>query len=191
MNSEWDLCELYCVVTDQYGMSDQTNTTVLYMVRADGLLYRISNGEATITGYIGNAAELVIPETIEDCPVTEIYEHAFGESGAECTTLESVYIPASVTDMDRGAFSFCPNLTSVTISEDNTVYTAIDNVVYTNAGTQLVFCAGGKTGSFAIPNTVTTISERAFEGCEKLETICKFLCYTHFERRIYERRKSL
>ncbi|MBE6666476.1 MAG: leucine-rich repeat domain-containing protein [Ruminococcaceae bacterium] len=35
----------------------------------------------------------------------------------------------------------------------------------------MVYCPVGKTGAYTIPNTVTSIGERAFQGCENLTGI--------------------
>jgi len=62
-----------------------------------------------IQGYKGTGKHLVIPETINGRPVTEIGNLAFSKMG-----LESVSIPASVRIIGRGAFSG-NKLTGVTI----------------------------------------------------------------------------
>ena len=59
---------------------------------AEGLEYNIANGQAIITKYTGNAADLVIPDTIQEYPVTEIYDQAFHN----CTSLKNITIPAGV-----------------------------------------------------------------------------------------------
>ena len=79
----------------------------------DGYNYTVSGGEVTITGYMGSAKELVIPDTIEGYPVTSIKNQAF----VVRPHLESVIIPGSVISIGREAFYYCINLKKVTISD--------------------------------------------------------------------------
>ncbi|MDY2855946.1 MAG: hypothetical protein SOT38_02445, partial [Oscillospiraceae bacterium] len=56
--------------------------------------YTISNGEVTVTKYIGTATDVVIPETIEGKPVTEVSEFCFDEDGENGNhTIVTLYIP--------------------------------------------------------------------------------------------------
>ena len=69
-----------------------------------------SNGNVTITKYIGSGGDVVIPEELDGHPVTIIGEQAF----LECTGLTSVVIPSNVMKVKANAFTWCENLTSVT-----------------------------------------------------------------------------
>lgn len=64
-----------------------------------------------ITGYVGKDAEVVIPETIADCPVTTVYDKAFAEN----KTITSVTIPESVKKIGMHAFLDCENLTEINL----------------------------------------------------------------------------
>ncbi|MDR2517857.1 MAG: hypothetical protein LBD13_00395 [Spirochaetaceae bacterium] len=60
---------------------------------ANGFFYAINNGQTiTITGYFGDLASLVIPERIQDMPVTAIGNSAF----IRCARLTSITIHASI-----------------------------------------------------------------------------------------------
>ena len=85
--------------------------------------YWVWNGEATITGYNGSEANLIIPAEIGGYKVTEIGMEAF----RNCTFLISVTIPDSVTSINSGAFDNCTSLTSISIP--NSV-TSIGGVVF-------------------------------------------------------------
>lgn len=63
----------------------------------------------TITKYTGTESTVILPSTISGWPVTKIGEAAFQDN----TTITSVTIPASVTEIDSNAFAGCTNLTSV------------------------------------------------------------------------------
>lgn len=62
-----------------------------------------------ITGYVGTATEVIIPDVIADCPVTTIYDQAFAENKA----ITSVTIPESVKEIGMHAFLNCENLTEI------------------------------------------------------------------------------
>ncbi len=79
--------------------------------------YVINDGEVTIThfdAYIGG--EVVIPDTIEDFPVTAINYSAF----SSCYWITSVKIPDSVNTISESAFYDCESLTSVIIPDSVT-----------------------------------------------------------------------
>ena len=73
--------------------------------------YTVENEEVTITGYIGIATDLTIPDTINGMPVVAIGINAF-ENGA---TLKSITIPDSVVMIDTFAFSGCDVLERITL----------------------------------------------------------------------------
>lgn len=96
--------------------------------------YEILDGGVTITKYTGNSTEVVIPDTIEDVPVTKIgflsFEAKFDIvsvtlpettkvicEGAfmDCSSMRSINIPESVTSIERSAFAACTSLESLVI----------------------------------------------------------------------------
>ena len=99
--------------------------------------YTVKDGCAVITKYTGNAADVVIPDTIEGAPVTEISYYAFeakydlrsvklpdtvtliGENAfMDCSSLEEINIPEAVTGIDRGAFVACTSLKEITLPKN-------------------------------------------------------------------------
>lgn len=68
----------------------------------------------TITKYTGKESTVILPSKISSWPVTKIGEDAFQDN----TTITSVTIPASVTEIDSNAFAGCTNLTSVHYAGD-------------------------------------------------------------------------
>lgn len=68
----------------------------------------------TITKYTGTESTVILPSTINSWPVTKIGEAAFQDN----TTITSVTIPASVTEIGSNAFAGCTNLTIVNYAGD-------------------------------------------------------------------------
>jgi hypothetical protein len=97
--------------------------------------------------------------------VTAIREAAF----AGCSGLTSVTIPASVTAIEQEAFSYCSG--PITVDPRNTAYSSIDGVLFDKAGKMLIQCPIGKTGAYITPASVTSIGERAFQGCNGLTSV--------------------
>ena len=58
--------------------------------------YWVSNGEATVTGYAGDAAEVVVPDTLGGYPVTSIGGFAF----QGCDSLVQINLPDRVTTIE-------------------------------------------------------------------------------------------
>ncbi len=98
--------------------------------------YEFTDGTVTITGYTGTDLEIVIPDTIEERPVTVIGEKAFSEYDMtsiilpntltlieeraldDCKQLEKIDIPDSVTEISYYAFCGCENLKEVNLGSE-------------------------------------------------------------------------
>ena len=101
--------------------------------------------------------------------VTSIGERAF----SECDSLTSITIPESVKTIGNYAFHYCSSLTSIDVASDNNSYTSIDGVLFSKDKTILIKYPEGKKDvtSYAIPENVTEIRERAFDDCNSLTSI--------------------
>jgi hypothetical protein len=99
--------------------------------------------------------------------VTSIGESAFHG----CSSLTSVTIPNSVTSIGVAAFGNCSGLTSINVDADNPNYISEDGVIFNKDKTMLITCPSRKTGSYIIPNSVTSIGEVAFYGCSGLTSV--------------------
>ena len=86
-----------------------------------------------------------------------------------CSSLTSITIPSSVKSIGSGAFAYCSGLTSIKVETGNTKYDSRDNcnaIIKTASNTLVTGCK-----ATTIPNSVTTIGDRAFGGCTGLTSI--------------------
>ena len=108
----------------------------------------------TIKKYIGEATDVVIPDTIEGKPVTKIYIMAFG-----ATEIKSVDISDNIIDIDYAAFGHCENLESVRFGE---------NVKNIGEG---AFASCTSLKEVYLPKKLESLGDKAFRKCTALETV--------------------
>ena len=153
------------------------------IIEQNGIRYLIINGEAIVTGYVGNDAQVVIPSTIKVgwftyYSVTSIGNYAF----SECSSLTSIVIPNSVTSIEHAAFNDCDSLTSVTIGDSvtsigNFVFNDCDSLTSVTIGDSVnsigssAFSGCNSLTSIVIPDSVTSIGSSAFYQCSSLTSI--------------------
>ena len=121
-------------------------------------------------------------------PVTEIMNNAFDDNTSitsvtipnsvtnigkfafwGCTGLTSVTIPNSVTSIDVKAFSGCSGLTNIVVESGNSKYDSRENcnaIIETVSNTLIAGCMNS-----IIPNSVTSIGEGAFHRCSGLTSV--------------------
>ena len=139
----------------------------------DGIKYRLN--EETKTAEVfdfekdGCKGDIKIPETIEfdGVPycVTSINEEAF----CSCELLTSIEIPSGVTSIGEGAFDDCSTLNAIEVAEGNIMYDSRANsnaLIHTATNTLIRGCQ-----NTTIPDSVTSIGDWAFDGCELLTEI--------------------
>jgi len=88
-----------------------------------------------------------------------------------CSNLTSVTIPSSVTSIVGDASYGCTGLTAINVDAANTAYSSENGVLYNKTKITLIKYPPGKTGSFTIPNGVTSIGEGAFAYCTGLTSV--------------------
>ncbi|GAA0744998.1 leucine-rich repeat protein [Clostridium oceanicum] len=111
--------------------------------------------DGSITKYVGNKSNVVIPSKIGGKEVTSIENEAF----TDCSSLESIEIPGSIKSIGKDAFYNCDNLTSATISE------GVENI----NDTAFYKCSALK--SVIIPKSVKRIGDHAFYNCNSLSSL--------------------
>lgn len=119
---------------------------------------------------------VVIPDTVK-----QIDEKAFF-----CTDITALNIPASVQEIDYGAFSGCRYLSSISVDKANPYFASIDGLLYNKNKKELVAypagyrltqttipegiksiapyaCFNSRGSVFILPSTLETIADYAFE----------------------------
>ena len=125
---------------------------------------QIGNSVTSIGEYAfadcSSLTSVVIPNS-----VTSIGDYAF----SWCSSLTSIEIPNSVTSIGEWAFYYCTSLTSIVVDSGNTKYDSRNGcnaIIETASNTLIVGCQ-----NTIIPNSVTSIGDRAFDGCKSLTSI--------------------
>ncbi|MCX6927871.1 MAG: leucine-rich repeat domain-containing protein [Verrucomicrobia bacterium] len=99
--------------------------------------------------------------------VTSIGNLAF----AGCTSLKNVMISDGVTNIMERVFAGCTSLTAITVGALNSDYSSVAGVLFNRSQTTLIQCPAGRTGSYSIPNSVTSIGDYAFVDCYDLRGV--------------------
>ncbi|MGN0517245.1 MAG: leucine-rich repeat protein [Acutalibacteraceae bacterium] len=119
--SEWAFYESYYVTiycnSGSYAESYAKSNSINYKCFTPASDFKYTKDKstktATITGYPGTGAEVIIPPSIDGYSVTGIGDSAF----RDCTSLENIFIPESVKSMGMYALYGCTNLKNITIPE--------------------------------------------------------------------------
>lgn len=121
---------------------------------AENYSYKMDSGEVTISGYHGTEREIVIPEEIEERPVTRIGENAFRDYD-----LTSIDFPDSLLVIEYEAFSGCDCLESISFGKNL-------EQIGSNAFSDCVALQ-----KVSLPEGVTEIGDHAFEDCTSLQSV--------------------
>lgn len=120
--------------------------------------YTLSDGSAEINRRLATCygtSKIVVPSTIECCPVTSLAENAF----EGFVDFPSISLPDALTNIGDKAFNGCSGLTSIEIPDS--VENIGDNAFY----------GCSKITSIALPDSLTNIGDNAFKSCSKLTSV--------------------
>ena len=144
-----------CEVADD-AFANCPNVTVVYEGADPSELFtwKISGGEATITGYKGDktVTSVTVPSSVDGCPVTAIDAYVFSSN----RYLTHITLPSTVETIGNYAFSYCSKLTSV--SMPSSVKTL---------GRYAFYYSSAIDSTFELIDA--TIPSNAFTGCKNLE----------------------
>lgn len=95
---------------------------------------------------------------------------SIGQSAFQnCKSLISVSIGSGLNSIGTNAFKDCSNILSIVVSKENTKYDSRDNcnaIIETEQNVLVTGC-----NNTFIPNSVTSIGNGAFDGCNKLSSM--------------------
>ena len=127
----------------------------------------IGNGVTSIGDYAFEYCKSLTSVTIPNS-VTSIGDEAF----RYCYSLTSVTIGNSVTSIGDSAFQGCRSLTNITVDANNKCFLSVDGVLFNKDKTELIqYPAGKAETSYTISNSVTSIGNYAFRGCNNLTSV--------------------
>ncbi len=192
--------------------------TVAFSQSSDFTYRGLGDGEIVITGYIGTNTTIRIPEEIDGKLVEKVlclslprnfwapknsrfptWKHKNSTSiphpfSRKNDWIERIEIPTNITNIFELAFLSCPSLSSITVDEDNPVYSSKNGMLLDKNQTKLlcfpprksIKCTlpkslktigmyaihgNSSTRTLTIPSAVTHIMSSAISGCPNLETL--------------------
>ncbi|MCH5324725.1 MAG: leucine-rich repeat protein [Eubacterium sp.] len=127
----------------------------------------LDDGTVDIYYYKGSEKNLSIPKTINGKTVTSISSGTF----YGCTGVNTITIPDSVTRIEMGAFSQCPDLTEINVASGNKAFSSENGVLFTKAKDYLICWPCAKKGSYTVPSSVICIVDGAFSFCDNITSV--------------------
>ena len=151
-------------------------------LRADGLVFRVQpdGASAALVGWYGEKlpADVVVPARVSSGG--DPYEvRAIGVADGEgrCgpllkgSEIESLSIPATVSEIADGALSDCDTLSRVMVSEDNETHSSFDGMLFSKDLSDLLLVPEGKEGAAMLPDQTATVPASAFSRCQRLRAV--------------------
>jgi len=131
------------------------NVNIIRRIFGDYEFDIIDGKSISIAKYTGNEEELMVPDDIQNLPVTSIDVNAFSER----FTITNIMFPDSLKSIGNFAFSHCYKIAKIKFPD--TLISIGD----------LAFWECISLKNIVIPNSVTNIGNRAFKNCLNLESV--------------------
>ncbi len=159
------------------------------MLRAQFTFTTNSDDTLNIAQYTGSGGAVVIPNATNGLRITSIGDASFFEKtnltsvtvgtnvasisdqAFSYSSLTSVTLPASITNIAFDSFLDCYHLTAITVAANNPDFSSASGVLFDKNQTTLISFPEGKAGSYAVPNSVTNIGVYAFYGSSNLTSV--------------------
>jgi hypothetical protein len=148
-----------------------------------------SDGSLNIEQYTGPGGAVVIPNATNGLPITSIGDIAFfnipnltsvmvgtnigtiGDQAFSYSSLTSVAIPASVTNISFNSFQTCYGLTNIVVATNDPDFSSLAGVLFNQNQTTLLQYPNGKAGNYTVPASVTDIGVDAFFESTNLTSV--------------------
>jgi hypothetical protein len=148
-----------------------------------------SDGTLNIAQYTGPGGAVVIPNITNGLHITSIGDAAFFEittlggvtvgtnvaniagQAFSYSSMTSIALPASVTNISFDAFHNCNELTNISVATNNPDYSSAAGVLFNSNRTVLIEFPEGKAGSYVVPFSVTNLGIYAFFDSSNLTSV--------------------
>ncbi|MDO5329550.1 MAG: leucine-rich repeat protein [Coriobacteriia bacterium] len=158
--------------------SDEGNGSIATYSKDYGLYLSTlkTDADGIINGYTrkyNNEYDLKIPYTINALDIIGIADSVFKND----KNIRSVDIPETITSIGAGAFSGCTNLIKFIINSNNPNYVAgqvganYPMLLSKASNEQILYAYPSANGDIEIPEAITDLDAKAFEGCENLTSV--------------------
>ncbi len=146
------LCVIAIVVFSMYAKINN----LISDITIDDITYQVNTNDCYITKYTGNGVNVVVPDTIDGKPVTQVQSNAFSYS-----LIQNITFPASVISIGNNAFDSAFLLSKV---EFKGINITINAEAFKNCIKLKEIVAGDNLSKIGIFGT------DCFYGCESLES---------------------
>ncbi len=146
--------------------------------------YKIPDGVTSVGGSVfswcGALESVTLPNSVTSVGQTPFYNidevTVMGSiAGFEYNAtagVKNLILEKDVIDTDINFGDLSDTIENITVSEENTVYSSIDGVLFNKDKTELIrYPKGKKDTSYKIPDGVTSVGKWAFSWCGALESV--------------------
>ena len=149
-------------ITEIKGREENITLYAKWIPLEDAFRLFLTDDGYTLDRFYNNAKTVIIPSTYKGLPIAKISLDAFFDR----TKMEEIFIPSNITSIfQRGQFSGCSSLRSITVDEGSTSFKSVDGVLYSKDGKTLICYPEAKMDkTFDIPQGTEVIAENAFSN---------------------------